>query len=113
MIKKLSTKIIPDPKRVILMFFQLNEVRTKRVIQMVLSLEEGEALTILGNVFLEFSKRNRCLEKYISFSDLFRNDRELLIEAYVSKEYSVGAAALINPSMIPHPDQSGLDNRLL
>jgi hypothetical protein len=35
-------------------------------------------------------------------------ERRLLIGAYFTKEYSVEAAALFNPSMVPHPDQSGL-----
>ncbi len=34
--------------------------------------------------------------------------RRLLIGAYFSHEYSFEAAALFNPSMVPHPDQSGL-----
>ena len=46
MIKKLSTKLIPDPKRVVLMFFQLNKARTKRVIKMVSSLEESKVQKI-------------------------------------------------------------------
>ena len=32
-----------------------------------------------------------------------------LIGAYFSHEYSVEAAALCNPSMVPHPDQTGLE----
>jgi hypothetical protein len=35
-------------------------------------------------------------------------ERRRLIGAYFTKEYSVEAAALFNPSMVPHPDQSGL-----
>lgn len=34
--------------------------------------------------------------------------RQLLIGAYFSLEYSYEAAALFNPSMVPHPDQDGL-----
>jgi predicted GH43/DUF377 family glycosyl hydrolase len=34
--------------------------------------------------------------------------RELLIGAYFSHEYSLEAAALFNPSIVPHPDQSDL-----
>jgi len=126
MIKKLSTKLIPDPKRVVLMFFQLNavrklnEVRTKRVIKMVLSLKEVEVQNILGNIFVEFSKRHRRFEeilssnylrikKFISFSESLSNDRKLLLGAYFSKEYSISSAALFNPSIVPHPDQTKLD----
>ena len=38
-----------------------------------------------------------------------RQDARLLVGAYFSHEYSVEAAALCNPSMVAHPDQSGLD----
>ena len=35
--------------------------------------------------------------------------RQQLIGAYFCHEYSYAAAALMNPSIVPHPDQSGLD----
>jgi len=35
--------------------------------------------------------------------------RKQLIGAYFCQEYSYAAAALMNPSVVPHPDQSGLD----
>ena len=34
--------------------------------------------------------------------------QKLLVGAYFSLEYSLEAAALFNPSIVPHPDQSGL-----
>ncbi|MBK9105451.1 MAG: glycoside hydrolase family 130 protein [Saprospiraceae bacterium] len=34
--------------------------------------------------------------------------QELVFGSYLTKEYSVEAAALFNPSIVPHPDQSGL-----
>ena len=36
------------------------------------------------------------------------DERRLLIGAYFTKEYAVEAAALFNPSIVAHPDQSGL-----
>ncbi|HJW28531.1 MAG TPA: glycoside hydrolase family 130 protein, partial [Saprospiraceae bacterium] len=35
---------------------------------------------------------------------------KLVFGSYLSKEYSVEAAALFNPSIVPHPDQSGLSS---
>jgi len=35
-------------------------------------------------------------------------ERELLLGGYYSHEYSLEAAALFNPSIVPHPDQSGV-----
>ena len=36
-------------------------------------------------------------------------EQRLLLGAYVTCEYSVEAAALFNPSIVPHPDQKGVD----
>ncbi len=35
-------------------------------------------------------------------------ERQSLIGAYFTHEYSPESAALFNPSIVPHPDQSGL-----
>jgi len=37
--------------------------------------------------------------------------RQRLIGAYFCHEYTYAAAALMNPSIVPHPDQSGLDDK--
>ena len=39
-----------------------------------------------------------------------REEKKLLIGAYFCHEYSFAAAALMNPSVTPHPDQSGMLN---
>lgn len=119
MLKRLPTKLIPNAKDVVLLFLQLNEVRTRRVIQMVLSLSEKETHKILNDVFSEFSKRHKSFEeilmnnfskvkKFVLYPGRLSNDRKLLIGSYFSKEYSIDSAALFNPSMVPHPDQSNL-----
>ena len=33
----------------------------------------------------------------------------MLLGAFFTKEYSIQAAALFNPSIVPHPDQQGLN----
>lgn len=120
MIQKLSTKLTPDPKRVVLMFFLLSEERTKRVIRMILALPETEVQKLLQNVVEEFGHRHRKFEeivfsnylkvkKFIPSAKSLSKDRELLIGTYFSKEYSISSAALFNPSIVPHPDQSNLD----
>ena len=120
MIKSLYPKLFPDPKRVILQFFELNHARTKRVIQMVSTLDEKEVIKNLNGVFIEFSKRHKNfeevifsnfkkVEKFIQSSKLMSRERKLLIGSYFSKEYSISAAALFNPSMVPHPDQTKLE----
>jgi|WetSurMetagenome_2_1015567.scaffolds.fasta_scaffold15652_3 predicted GH43/DUF377 family glycosyl hydrolase len=124
MIKRLSPKLFPDAKRVIIQFFELNPARTKRVIRKVSSLDEKEVSKILNGVSIDFSKRHKNfeevifsnfkkIEKSIQFPKLMSMDRKLLIGSYFSKEYSISAAALFNPSMVLHPDQSGLDKHSL
>jgi len=39
--------------------------------------------------------------------------RQQMIGAYFCHEYSYAAAALMNPSIVPHPDQSGLDRHTI
>jgi predicted GH43/DUF377 family glycosyl hydrolase len=120
MIERLEPKILPDPQEVILQFFELNAVRTKRVINKIFSLDDNEVSKILIEVFRSFSKRHKYFEegvysnyqkvvKYIPSSTSISNDRKLLLGAYFSKEYSICSAALFNPSIVPHPDQSGLE----
>ena len=36
------------------------------------------------------------------------SEQQLLLGAYFTAEYSVEAAALFNPSIVPHPDQKGV-----
>ena len=120
MIEKLSTTLFPDPKRVILQFFKLKPARTKRVIGVVSLLEEKEVSRILNGVLVGFSNRHKKfeeiifsnykhVEKFIPNSGQMSTTRKLLIGSYFSKEYSISSAALFNPSMIPHPDQTKLD----
>ncbi len=107
-----------DPARVILR--PLNPVgseRQLRVIARVLALSEIEVSRYLGEVLLDFEKRHQGLTDY--FRDRFEavrhllptdaplsSGRQQLIGAYFSQEYSVEAAALFNPSIVPHPDQA-------
>src|SRR5581483_11999313 len=68
----------------------------------------------------EFGNRHDAVEKYFQnrfgqVSDYLAagtpppaRERQLLIGAYFTHEYSPESAALFNPSIVPHPDQSGL-----
>lgn len=124
MLKKLSTKITADSKRVVLQFFELNGVRTKRIINSVLSLNEIDVNKNLEKVFKEFSTRHRNfeheifanykkIEEYIPNPDGISWKRKLLLGSYFSKEYSICSAALFNPSIVMHPVQSGVEKNSL
>ena len=46
--------------------------------------------------------------RYENDLTLFSEGQKLLLGAYLTKEYSIQAAALFNPSIVSHPDQQGL-----
>jgi predicted GH43/DUF377 family glycosyl hydrolase len=93
--------------------------RPLRILARVLALSEKEVLGMLKEVLDEFGTRHQrvrdyFMERYASVADLIPTDRplsderKLLIGAYFTHEYSLEAAALFNPSIVPHPDQSQL-----
>ena len=62
-----------------------------------------------AKVFLD---RFEELEAQLGLTDgALQREKKLLIGAYFCHEYSYAAAALMNPSIVPHPDQSGLSRR--
>ena len=56
-------------------------------------------------VYLE---RFEQISKELNLDGDVREARKALIGAYFCHEYSYTSAALMNPSIVPHPDQSGL-----
>jgi predicted GH43/DUF377 family glycosyl hydrolase len=74
---------------------------------------------LLSEICDEFCKRHEnihavFLERFAQVRETFETDQELseqrrqLIGAYFLAEYALEAAALFNPSMVPHPDQTGM-----
>jgi predicted GH43/DUF377 family glycosyl hydrolase len=110
----------PDCTRIIAKFFLPgDEHRVRGIIQRVLALSEDEVQAMLDQVMKEFSHRHRrfrhILEKHfhavtslVPVPDTLSEARKLLLGAYFTNEYSVQCAGLFNPSIVPHPDQSGM-----
>jgi len=82
-----------------------------------MSLPEDEVGPLLNEVVAEFSRRHQqiresFLERFEQLRDFLLTDKEiseqrqLLIGSYFVCEYSLESAALFNPSIVPHPDQS-------
>ncbi|HEY5909961.1 MAG TPA: glycoside hydrolase family 130 protein [Verrucomicrobiae bacterium] len=110
----------PDRTRVLLRpFLQPDDPRAARICAQVMALSEAEVRALWQQVKMEFGERHskigaflkdrfeqvrHCLHTEQPLSD----QRQLLLGAYFSHEYSLEAAALFNPSMVPHPDQSAL-----
>ena len=55
-----------------------------------------------------FRRRFEEARPYLLSDQALSEERSLLIGGYFTHEYSFEAAALFNPSMVPHPDQSNL-----
>ena len=120
--KAIRTKIVikPDYKRVLYRPFTIvSEERIIKIIARILTLSEREVKKELMQVMREFEERHQRLrdfyikrfeqvKKYLLTDQLLSDERKLLIGAYFTQEYSLESAALFNPSMVWHPDQSGL-----
>ena len=123
---RLDLTLTPDPRRVIVKLFVPGEdaalVRTRAsaLIERIAHLDNDETSRLLHQTLERFAGRHQDLEttfrhhydlvhhRVARTSDLSPTAR-LLVGAYFSHEYAVEAAALCNPSMVAHPDQSNLD----
>lgn len=121
----MATILSPDQSRVLLRPFNPgDDERAAGIIARIMSLPEEELGPLLNELCTEFSSRhdqirNRALERFEQVRELVPADvevseqRRLLIGAYFLAEYSLESAALFNPSIVPHPDQTGLDRGAL
>lgn len=112
--------LLPESARVILRPFipgKSNLILT--VVGRALALTEEEAVRELEAVRHEFEDRHydiepilmdhyRRIEQHVFTQRPLSRERQLLIGALFSGEYALESAAIFNPSMVPHPDQSDL-----
>ncbi len=93
--------------------------RVERIVAAVLAMDMRTCQAELALVTKDFEQRHWQTRKV--FMERFdqvraelhidadiREERKELIGAYFCHEYSYTSAALMNPSIVPHPDQSGL-----
>jgi len=117
--------LIPNPRRVIVKLFVPGEdavlvrQRTHALVDRIAGLDDEEADRLLRQTLELFGRRHRDLEQtFLHHYDLIRHrvagaddlspTGRMLVGAYFSHEYAVEAAALCNPSIVAHPDQSDL-----
>src|SRR5881397_4281231 len=119
----------PDPARVIVRPFKpateprdlnpTDKTRANHIVERVLNLDSQTAASQLADALENFQGRHRnLLETFESRADemeealaahgTFSEVQRQLIGAYFMHEYSFEASALFNPSIVPHPDQSGI-----
>ncbi len=119
-IQQTDVTLSPDATRVVLRKFMPSpESRVASIIGRINTLSEKEVLSSIKDCLSRFSKRHEQIEEtlfghYASLKSYFDTDfdvspaRQLLIGAYFTNEYSFESAALFNPSIVIHPDQTGI-----
>ena len=121
-IKRKKKRILRDASRVIARpHIPGGEDHRRRIIQHIIDLADTESEDLLTPIMLDFSERHknirRVFERHFDLvkdylpPDLVLGDtKQALIGAYFTMEYSIESAALFNPSIVPHPDQSSMDD---
>ena len=116
-----------DPARVVLRPFHLawqasgpDIERVQKLVDNIIALDLRTVRSEMGIVLNDFADRHWQLERvfddrYVQIEaalkldgSVLRRQTKRLIGAYFCHEYSYAAAALMNPSVVRHPDQSGL-----
>jgi predicted GH43/DUF377 family glycosyl hydrolase len=118
----------PDPARVVVRPFKpateprdlnpTDKTRANHIVDRVLALDAETAARELAEVLEYFQSRHRNLlgvfearademEEAVAAHATFTKAQRLLVGAYFMHEYSFEAAALFNPSIVAHLDQSG------
>ena len=94
--------------------------RVRGIIDRVLALSVKEVASELDRLRAELSTRHANLDQswlsqfervqaYLPPQTSLSANCRLLLGAYFTGEYAIESAALFNPSIVPHPDQSNLD----
>ena len=127
MARRTLHRLMPDPARVVTrMFvagqedFGTRESRASKVIERVMLLTEEEVCASLDHVYNRFVDRHdeitrglemhaKRIESRMEPGAVVSEERWLLIGALFTHEFSIEGAALTNPSMVPHPDQAGVE----
>jgi predicted GH43/DUF377 family glycosyl hydrolase len=130
-----SVRLVPDARRVITKPFLPREeiypdgsTRMQVVLERILAMSDVRVAATLAASRGLFEHRHRDLDAVLerNFAGVAARlghlellveplsvDRRQLIGAYFTHEYSIEAAALGNPSIVPAPDQSGVDDGAL
>jgi len=100
-------------------FIPASPDQVSNIIDRVLSFTEAETDAQLASLRDEFDHRHPNLERswlrqfekvkaYLSNNESLSASRRLLIGAFFTGEYAIESAALFNPSIVPHPNQTDL-----
>lgn len=122
-----DVRLTPEPNRVVIRPFSIapersQSARVLRIIDSVMKMSAEECAHELTIVDADFESRHWqtehvYLKRYAQVMDdhglnpVLSDAHKELIGAYFCHEYSYAAAAVMNPSIVLHPDQTGLMNK--
>lgn len=125
LVKRAAVRLTADPSRVVTRLFvpgqegfEHQDSRAGAVLARILALSEDEVLSSLDDVIARFDSRHRNLGDTFrrharELADRLRpgaqvsDARMVLLGAAFTSEYAIEAAALCNPSIVAHSDQTG------
>jgi predicted GH43/DUF377 family glycosyl hydrolase len=119
-IRRRDIQFRPDSSRVLIRpFIPLEPKRVVNILSRVFSLSDSEVETELADVLRHFGGRHTHIERlllrhfekvrqHLPTERKISDQRKLFIGSLFVGEYALESAALFNPSIVPHPDQSGI-----
>jgi len=123
-VERKPVKVYPDSGRVIARYFFNGEERAVELIKKILLLDNETVFGLISPLLQDFSKRHRNItKKLLKHCDKVKiyvekaggnyekldDYTKLLIGSYFTHEYSIESAAFFNPSIVPDPDQTNLE----
>jgi len=120
-LKRSDVVLHPDASRVFFRSFEPGgDHRMHHVCGRVMMLPERVVEKKIAEIFREFEDRHHHLRRFLLRQAKLAKEflisdhppsefRQLLLGACLAQEYSLEAAALFNPSIIPHPNQEGIE----
>jgi predicted GH43/DUF377 family glycosyl hydrolase len=119
-LKRTDIILKPNNARVLFRPFEHSDRnRAMRIVARVMAMSDDEVERVLEIVLSEFHGRHQRLRQFFftrfqHLTEFLLTDapvsetRQQLLGAYFTQEYALESAALFNPSIVWHPDQSGL-----
>lgn len=120
-VKRKKKKISGDTSRVITRpNIPEDPERITKIIGRIVDLPDTAAEDLLTQIMLDFSERHKDIGRvfeshlnevrdYVPLDAVLCETKKALIGAYFTMEYSIESAALFNPSIVLHPDQTHLE----
>ena len=121
-VRRQDARLGSDARRVLVRpFAGSSPVHARHILARVLAVPDAEVPGLVEQVLAEFMERHYTVRELLlrRFEEVsvwlecdpdLPEDRKLLIGSYFVSEYSLESAALFNPSIVAHPDQTELPN---